>query len=121
MEFPGQVVWDLVDQVAMGLVLLQQIRHTPCKLPLNQFTIFMPLQARTQQTVLRLQCQITRKTVLRFVYVCVALMIPRNKCLRCVHSAAIVTWCIVSVSNSVCSRLFVELHAKICKVLTNGL
>ena len=71
MEFPGEVVWDLVDQVAMELVLLQPIRHTPCKLPFNQFSIFMSLQVQTQQAVLRLQCPITRKPLLKFVYVCV--------------------------------------------------
>ena len=86
--------------------------HTPCKLPFNQFnqfSIFMSLQFRTQQSVLGLQCQIARKSLLIFVYVCVALMIARDKCFRCVRRTATITRCIVSVSNSVYSRLFSEL------------
>jgi len=84
-ELPGQVIWDLVDQVAMGLVLLHQIRHTPCKLPLNQFSTFTYLHVRTQHAVSRLQYQITCKTLLNVVYVRVAGMMPRNKCLCGIH------------------------------------
>jgi len=69
----------------IGLVVPQQIRHTHCKLLLNQYSKFMHLQVRTQQAVLRLQHQITRKTLLNLVYVRGAVMILRSKCLCGAH------------------------------------